>query len=283
MFQINWKWKAFLYKIFGILKLKIVFHFIQKHITKRSKVNIKQINKIWVYHSESIEKNNIKNILEIGAGKSLEQNIYISYRFNNSIAQTAIDINKMLDFELVNQASEQIAKILKQEKKRFVKSLKDLKDIYNIDYFAPCDLKKIKNKNREFDMSISTTALEHFTITDLHEYLDDLNIILKKGGFVSAGIDYSDHYSHTDRNISNLNYLSYSKQEWEKYNNTYLYQNRLRHQNYKEIFESDSYKIKDIILGEMLTPPKIISNEFDINNKDTFLGWAYFLIVKQNI
>ena len=130
-------------------------------------------------------------------------------------------------------------------------------------------------------MSVSTTALEHFTTTELYEYLDDLKTVLRKDGFVSAGIDYSDHYSHTDRNISNLNYLSYSKQEWEKYNNAYLYQNRLRHQNYKEIFESGSYKIKDIILGEMLTPPKKISNEFDINDKDTFVGWAYFLIVKQ--
>ena len=62
-------------------------------------------------------KNNIINILEVGAGKSLEQNIYIAYKFNSSIAQTAIDIDKMLDLELENQASQQIDNILKQKNK----------------------------------------------------------------------------------------------------------------------------------------------------------------------
>ena len=136
----------------------------------------------------------------------------------------------------------------------------------------------LKNLEREYDMCISTTALEHFKISDLKEYLSDLKNILKRGGLVSSIIDYSDHYSHTDSKISNLNYLKYSKNTWEKYNNQYLYQNRLRHQDYIKIFETSGYKIKEIFLGNTLVPPKVISNEFDENNKDTFLGWAYFLM-----
>ena len=57
MFQINWKLKAFIYKIFDLLKLKITYYFIQKHITKRSLINIEQISKLWLFHSESIKKN----------------------------------------------------------------------------------------------------------------------------------------------------------------------------------------------------------------------------------
>ncbi len=124
MFQINWKLKAFLYIVFSLLKLKGIFYFLQKYITKRSKINIKQINKLWIYHTNAIEKNNVRNILEVGAGKSLEQNIYISYKFNNSITQTAIDMNNMLDLDLLNQASEQIANILKHNNKGKVKNLK---------------------------------------------------------------------------------------------------------------------------------------------------------------
>jgi cyclopropane fatty-acyl-phospholipid synthase-like methyltransferase len=273
MFQINWKLKALLYKVFGIFGLKIFF--IQKYITQRSKVEIEQINKSWVHHADSIQKNKAKNILEIGAGKSLEQNIYISYRFNNSIDQTAIDINKMIDLDYVNQASEQIAEILKLKSKGKVSNLKDLQDLYKIKYMAPFSLKNLKDK---YDMCISTTALEHFKIPDLKEYLSDTKDILKTNGLVSSIIDYSDHYSHTDYKISNLNYLSYSKNAWEKYNNQYLYQNRLRHQDYIKIFETSGYKIKEIFLGNTLVPPKVISNEFDENNKDTFLGWAYFLM-----
>ena len=42
MFQINWKLKAFLYKVFQFLKLKKTFYFIQKYITKRSRININE-------------------------------------------------------------------------------------------------------------------------------------------------------------------------------------------------------------------------------------------------
>ena len=112
--------------------------------------------------------------------------------------------------------------------------------------------------------------------------MEDLKTILKQNGLVSSIIDYSDHYSHTDKNISPLNYLSYSDEEWKKYNNSYLFQNRLRHQDYKKIFKEKNYLIKDIFLGDLLDPPKTVNKKFERNNSETFVGWAYFLITKQN-
>jgi len=278
MFQINWKLKAFIYKIFDLLKLKITYYFIQKHITKRSLINIEQISKLWLFHSESIKKNNIKNIIEVGAGKSLEQNIYISYVFNNSIAQTTIDIKKMIDFNLANQASEKISKILNLNNKGRIENFDQLRKLYNINYVVPSSLKNFKDSNKKFDMCISTNTLEHFTISDLNEYLIDLKSVLKTNGLVSSVIDYSDHYSHTDKNITSLNFLRYSNKEWNKYNNSYLFQNRLRHQDYIEKFNINGYKIKKIYSGSSATPPLKISDEFNINNKDTFIEWAYFLM-----
>ena len=278
MFQINWKLKAFIYKIFDLLKLKITYYFIQKHITKRSLINIEQISKLWLFHSESIKKNNIKNIIEVGAGKSLEQNIYISYVFSNSIAQTTIDIKKMIDFNLANQASEKISKILNLNNKGRIENFDQLRELYNINYVVPSSLKNFKDSNKKFDMCISTNTLEHFTISDLNEYLIDLKSVLKTNGLVSSVIDYSDHYSHTDKNITSLNFLRYSNKEWNKYNNSYLFQNRLRHQDYIEKFNINGYKIKKIYSGSSATPPLKISDEFNINNKDTFIEWAYFLM-----
>ncbi len=280
MFQINWKLKAFLYIVFSLLKLKGIFYFLQKYITKRSKINIKQINKLWIYHTNAIEKNNVRNILEVGAGKSLEQNIYISYKFNNSITQTAIDMNNMLDLDLLNQASEQIGNILKHNNKGKVKNLKQLKSLYNINYIAPYNLNNFAKINQKFDMCISTTVLEHLKISELEEYLENLKTILEPNGLVSSIIDYTDHYNHTDKNISVLNYLSYSDEEWKKYNNSYLFQNRLRHQDYKKIIEKKNYKINEIYLGDLIEPPSKISKVFDANNKETFISWAYFLISK---
>ena len=66
MFQINWKLKVLLYKILGLFRVKGLFYLIQRYITKRSKIEIYKINKLWIYHTNAIEKNQVKSILEIG-------------------------------------------------------------------------------------------------------------------------------------------------------------------------------------------------------------------------
>ena len=281
MFQINWKLKALLYKVFSIFGFTNFFYWIQKYITKRSRIKINEINKLWVFHSNSIEKYNVKNILEVGAGKSLAQNIYISYKFESLIKQTAVDINLMIDFDLVNEASSQISNILGKKNKGKIKNFNDLKTFYNIDYKAPCALESLKDINKKFDMCISTTALEHFTIDDLNKYLSDLKNVLTKDVLISSVVDYSDHYSHTDKNIGALNFLKYSEKNWEKYNNSYLFQNRLRHQDYIKIIEESGYKIREIFKGKILKAPNKISNEFESENEETYFVSAYFLFEKK--
>ena len=101
--------------------------------------------------------------------------------------------------------------------------------------------------------------------------------IIKKEGIISAAIDYSDHYSHTDKNISNLNYLKFSSSDWEKYNSQMFYQNRLRHQDYRELFKSIGFKTFEI-KGEFGQKPELISKEFDINNQETLILWGHFLL-----
>jgi hypothetical protein len=278
MFQINWKLKAVLYKLFEILKLKKSFYLIQKKITKRSLINISEINKLWNFHYNSINKFNCKEILEIGAGKSLEQNIFLSYVLDNKISQTAIDITNMLDFDLFNEASKQIAKILNKNEKGIIRNTSDLFNLYKIKYLAPHNLDELIKNNRKFDICISTTALEHFKYDEILLFLNKLKNILVGKKLVSAVIDYSDHYSHTDQNISKLNYLSYTKKEWNKFNNFYLYQNRLRHQDYRSLFLKNNYNLETEVKGNIIEKPKKISNEFDINNNETFISWGYFLI-----
>jgi hypothetical protein len=278
MFQINWKLKALLYKIFDVLRLKRTFYLIQKYITKRSKVEINKIDKSWIFHSKSIKKKNINKVLEVGAGKSLAQNIFISYHFNNSIDQTVIDINEMLDFKLLNEASEQISSLLNLKNKGHIENLDQLKETYNIDYKAPMKIEDLKKDENRFDMCISTTALEHFSVSDLKNYLEQLKIILSGKTLISSAIDYSDHYSHTDNNISPLNYLKFTELEWKKYNNSYLFQNRLRHQDYKKVFLELNFEVLETEKGPFLEKPNFISKNFDSNDEETFVGWAFFLI-----
>ena len=102
--------------------------------------------------------------------------------------------------------------------------------------------------------------------------------MLKKNGFVSSVIDYSDHYSHTDKNISPLNFLKFNKKNWKKYNNSYLYQNRLRHSDYKILFKNLDFIIEKEHKGTKHNKIPGISDEFDQTNDETFLGWGYYLI-----
>ena len=276
MFQINWKLKAFLYKVFQSLRLKKSLYFIQKYITRRSKINIQKIDPHWERHESSIRKNNCISLLEIGAGKSLEQNIYFSYIFNNQLKQTVIDINKMIDFNLFNDASLIISNLLNLKFKGKVTNQEEIFNKYNIQYLAPHKLSDLSKK--KFDICVSTTTLEHFSLQDLNNFLLDVKKILKEGGLISSIIDYSDHYSHTDKNINSLNFLKFDESDWVKYNNSYLYQNRLRHQDYRKLFNDFNYEIKIEHKGNSAEKFQNISDKFDAHDDETFICWGYYLL-----
>ena len=278
MFQINWKTKSYLYKIFEFFELKKILYFVQKYITKRSLVNITKIDKSWKFHADSIKKYNVRNLLEIGAGKSLEQNIFFSYFFKNQIKQTVIDINKMLDLSLFNKANKSVANILNVNKKSDIKSLKELESEYNIFYKAPYSIIDVLESKEVFDMCVSTTTLEHFTKKDIDSFLLNLKKIIKHKGHISSAIDYSDHYSHTDNNIKSLNFLKYDEVEWQKFNSSFLYQNRLRHKDYEKIFNSFGYKIIDNIEGPKGEAVPNISKEYNSLDENILILWGYYLI-----
>ena len=163
MLQINWKIKAILYKILSVLKLEKTLFFIQKKITKRAKIDINDIKYYWKNHLKYLKSQKSISIIEFGAGKSLEQNIYLNYEFDNNLSQTVIDLSSMLDIGLFNEANKQIAKVLNVNKKPYVKNINDIKNIFNIQYLAPCDIKEIENKKIVFDACISSTTLEHLS------------------------------------------------------------------------------------------------------------------------
>jgi len=48
-------------------------------------------------------------------------------------------------------------------------------------------------------------------------------------------VDLSDHYSHSDSSVPLLNFLRYPEWQFRWINNRWLYQNRLRPHQYKEL------------------------------------------------
>ena len=280
MFQINWRLKSLIYWFLYFTFFKKILFFIQKKITKRAYSSIGVMLYAYKLHFNSLKKYKSKKILEFGAGKSLEQNIYLSIKFNNRINQTVIDIDKMIDFNLLNFAKNQLQKKIKLSPKlKYIKNLKDLQNFLNIKYYAPINIIDL-NEKKNFDAIISTNVIEHISKKNFEIILEKFRKIVKNNGILSFLIDYSDHYSHTDKNISSTNFLKYSELEFKKYNTPLLFQNRLRHYDYIDIFKNKKFKILKIIKGPKGDMQNTVSDEFKKNHKDLFVTWGYFLLKK---
>ena len=114
---------------------------------------------------------------------------------------------------------------------------------YGIDYRAPCDAKQTGLDNRSVDCITSTSTLEHIPSKDIQWIFRECHRILRDDGLMSMLINYDDHYSYFDTKISGYNFLQYSDHLWAAFNPPLHYQNRLRHRDYIELFQSEGFAI----------------------------------------
>jgi len=236
--QIPWRLKSV---VFGLVDHvgPAPLYYLQKHVTGRSSETIRAIPPAWAFHKTMLTRFGSKRVLEFGAGKNLAQNIYLS---DLGLEQTAIDLNPMIDIDLVNQAIAQLAD-LGVATRGPVRDLGELAVKYRISYVAPADMRRTPWADGAYDAVISTNTLEHVPDADVALICREAKRLLSSGGIFSAKIDYSDHYAHTDRGISRLNYLRFSGSEWARHNHDCHYQNRLRHRHYIGHLEKSGFCI----------------------------------------
>jgi SAM-dependent methyltransferase len=261
--NINWKLKSAVFGIIDLFSLQALLYFLQKNVTRRALVNISEVNKDWVIHLENMENLEAPCILEFGAGKNLAQNIYLSQYFSSQIV---VDLFPMLDIDLFNKAALEISKITLRIPYKVSSSSSDIEGNYKIRYVAPLDIGRSPFPDDCFDGSISTNTLEHIPESEVVGIFRELKRIIRPNGLISAIIDYSDHYSHTDKNIGPLNFLRYSTLEFSKYNHKNHFQNRLRHYDYLKIFKELGYQVVEHKSLNKVAPPDCISDEFDVTD-----------------
>jgi cyclopropane fatty-acyl-phospholipid synthase-like methyltransferase len=230
--NIPWRLKSAAFAIIDVIGEKPLYT-AQRLIGRGSTV---PISPSWEFHLANLRKFNVARSIEFGAGKHLGMAIFLS-RLGHR--QVAVDLNRMIDLALVNKAVGTVGVKLK----RAVENLDDLRDFCRIEYFAPVDMQKTSFESNSFDACVSTNVLEHVPVDVIRGIWEETWRLLKPGGIVSAKIDYSDHYAHTDRSISKLNYLSFSDREWSRYNHNCHFQNRLRHKHHLELLESRGFEI----------------------------------------
>lgn len=255
--NIPWKIKSFIFACVDFFNAPSVLYFLQKHVTKRTRVGTVKVSPIWQAHKQYLKKYSATGqVFEFGAGKSLGQNLYLSDVVEGQIV---VDLNPMIDLDLVENMRYQISKAVNLRSVEKILTHESLVE-YGIEYRAPYDAAKTDFNDKSINACISTNTLEHIPKASIVSIFSELYRTLTADGIVSARIDYSDHYAHTDKRISMLNYLKFDEKCWKKYNHNCHFQNRLRHDDYLAIFEQTGFVVKEeeLFFEESEIPDEVI-------------------------
>ncbi|MBV8156845.1 MAG: class I SAM-dependent methyltransferase [Dyella sp.] len=95
-------------------------------------------------------------------------------------------------------------------------------------YDAPADASRTSLSAQQVDCVFSNSVLEHVLPYVVDGIYREALRILAPGGLMFHSVNCGDHYAYVDRHINQLNYLQYSDREWRRWDNAFLYQNRMR-------------------------------------------------------
>lgn len=226
-----------------------------------------------------------KTFFEVGTGRA--PLVPIAYFLMGAENIITVDINPYLKEELLRrdlavifQKEEEIKRIfgafLVKSRWSKIKSyfqsqqfnLDKFLKISNIQYFAPADASKTTINHESIDYHTSCAVFEHIPRKKIIDILIEGNRITKNDGLFLHVIDYTDHFSHTDKSISPINFLSFSDKKWNLIaGNKYMYANRMRHDDFIMLFEEVGHKILlnepsiDQNIQKLLNSNKILLNE----------------------
>ena len=215
---------------------------------------------------------------EVGTGRATI--VPLAYWLMGAKQVITVDANPYVKAELIDEHVRYIATHQAEienifgsllDRQRFTKLLDlshnkfDLEEFFalcQIKYLAPTDASDTNLAVDSIDFHTSFTVFEHIPPEVLRRILNEGNRIIKDGGLFVHRIDYSDHFSHSDPTISAINFLQYSDEEWNKYaGNRYMYMNRLRHDDFIDLFKSVGHSIVEAKTYISHRSQKLLQNE----------------------
>jgi hypothetical protein len=110
-------------------------------------------------------------------------------------------------------------------------------------YHAPADAAQTDLGDRSADAVFSNSVLEHVPSRGIAAILRETARIVKRAGVSLHSVNCGDHYAYFDRSISPINYLKYSDRQWKRWNNSLLYQNRLRPVDFLQLAEDAGLQV----------------------------------------
>ena len=109
-------------------------------------------------------------------------------------------------------------------------------------YHVPFDFASAPSAS--FDVIVSRAVLEHVRPDFLDTFARESMRLLRPGGVFCHIIDHSDHWEHSDKSISRVNFLQYPNWLFRlTHINPQDYQNRWRHSDYVQLFVRGGFQI----------------------------------------
>lgn len=309
----HWKIKSKIQNVVSLLPSSLsysTYYWIQRHFggLRRPNPTRQLTNAIGVCKQIIKQGQTLSNkvFFEVGTGRV--PIVPIAYWLMGAEKTITIDLNPYLKSELIEENlkyisnnqeeilnlfgslldQERFNELLRLSRARHFSSSKIL-DLCRIKYHAPGDAANTRLSEDSIDFHTSTTVFEHIPLEVLDKILREGNRITKNTGLFVHYIDYSDHFSHSDKSISSINFLQYSEEQWEKFaGNRYMYMNRLRHDDFLNLYASVGHKIlyaqpeTDPQLYELLSDEDFqLNKRFSSKSKDV-LSITGAWIVSQN-
>ena len=119
----------------------------------------------------------------------------------------------------------------------------ELLERVRIDYHAPADVATSGLGEASVDVVFSNSVMEHVPARYIARMMAESRRILRDDGVVMHCVNCGDHYAYFDRDITQINYLTYSDRAWSFWNNRLLYQNRLRPRDFTDLAKQANLEI----------------------------------------
>jgi hypothetical protein len=262
----SWKIKALITALISVLPGNIkIFQFLQLKYGRLISDPFEQLDAAAeiLKNLNELQRSAVEfpQIFEIGTGH--EPLFPISWYLCGSGPIVTVDLHRRINLEIFKMSLNKIAQnpgkifttfdrivnvnLLKERFDTLVKYKDDplsLMEMANIVYLAPYDATKTGFNDNTFDIHFSNNVFEHIPPETLNQILTEGKRVLKSNGIAIHKIDESDHFAHTDRSITSINFLQFSKKVWKLIGgNQYSYHNRLRQTDFMKIFQTNNFKV----------------------------------------
>ena len=281
--KVNWKIKAFVAMIISTLPFQSkIYCLVQKKFGRYESDAIKILSEAMMNTQDifTINRYNQK-VFELGSGIELIHPLLFSLFFGSV---TSVDVDKKFDLmlfrksciEILNKmntdprikdlaANISVEKLTNFREACFDENLLESLGITYISNFRVTDFSSMKAR---YDVFYSNNTLEHLKPAEIKIFLEKSKKISNLGAIHLHRIDFSDHFSHIDQSISSCNFLKYSDRLYNLIaGNQFVYHNRLRVNDFIEIFESLGYKIIKLEKNIDIAALKLLDSDFKLHKR----------------